>query len=659
MSRERTNDHEAKDAVDANRFLDAVLATSPALVIILDDSGRIVQYSPTCRQILHFEGGQVLGRPIWELLPLKLELSQAIVDQLRTSRFPLRFESVVVSGDGQERVIDWSSTVIRDANGNVQHVVSIGLDVTERRRLEESHRLLGEDCLHAQEQAHHAAAFNQAILDSLFVHVAVLGQSGRVIFSNKAWQDYSQLSSAQNRPDLYDEQICCRDVFHGYAFTQKYLEGVCSVVKGDESSYSCQYPCELSDGQHWLWMEVTKLRDRKGAVVTQLDITDRQQALERLRYQASLIENIQDAIISIDNDLRIQSWNEAAEQIYGWPAAHVVGRHVLDVLGHHYSSEQLNAIAQGLMTNAHWEGDLVHPIRGGRQIPVFVSISLLFDIYDRIIGAVALIRDISKRKEAEKDRDRLFQAVDRQRRQLETISVRLRQLAQEVVTVQEEERHRISRELHDEAGQAMTVLKFKLELIGQELAKFGESEIDESHCRRHLDDAIQLSEETIQRLRNMAHDLRPAALEDLGLNVALEAYCHDFAARTPIRVEYHGIDPPAVPTGADIVLYRFLQESLTNVLKHADASMVNVRLEAHEDALTLTVEDDGRGLDPDLTCTSSSGGIGILGMQERLDAIGGRLLIDSRPGEGTRITACIPLQLAARLFESVEHDRST
>lgn len=640
---------------DADRFLDAVFAASPALVVILDDCGRIVQYNPICEQLLRFESGRALGRQIWELLPLKLELSQTIVDQLRASRFPPRFESVVEGRDGERRVIDWSSTVIRGPNGSVQHVVSIGLDVTERRRLEESHSLLGDGCLDAQEAAHHAAAFNQAILDSLFVQVAVLGPAGQVISVNRAWQAFVRLASERSGAGTLDSsgdaQACCRDVFHGDSITQELLDGVCTVVKGKARHYTCHYSCELSGGEHWLWMQVTRLRDRKGAVVTQLDITDRQQAQEKVRHQASLIENIQDAIISMDGDFRIQSWNEAAEKMYGWPASAVVGRHVFDVFGDGYAPGQLRAIAESLMAHGHWEGELVQPIRGGREIPVFVAVSLLRDLHDRVVGIVALNHDISRRKEAEKDRDRLFQAVDRQRRQLEAISGRLRQLAQEVVTVQEEERHRISRELHDEAGQAMTVLKFKLELIGEELARHQHPELDNSLCRSHLDDAIRLSEETIRRLRTLAHDLRPAALEDLGLSVALEAYCHDFASRMPIHIEYHGVEPQTVPAGADIVLYRFLQEALTNVLKHAEASTVQVRLKTSENVMTLTVEDDGRGLDTDLTCTNSNGGIGILGMQERLDAIGGRLLIYSRPDEGTRVTARVPLEPANRLLD--------
>lgn len=660
MIRERGNDSEAKVTVEADRFLDAVLATSPALVLILDGRGRIVQYNPICEQLLRFEPGGVLGRPVWELLPLKLELSQTIVDRLRASRFPLRFESITEGRDGQQRVVDWSNTVIRDQDGTVQHVVSVGLDVTERRRLEEAHRLLGEDCLRAQELAHHTTTFNQAVLDSLFVQVAVLGGTGQIISVNRAWQDFSRLHAEQDgvdtRASAQDGEACCRGVFHGSDFTQNLLDGVCAVVKGEAKSFSCQYPCALSDGEHWLWMQVTKLRDRKGAVVSQMDVSDRQRVLEKLRYQASLIENIQDAVVSLDGYLKIQSWNEAAEKMYGWPAAVVVGRHVVDVFGNRYTAEELNAIAESLKKYGHWEGELVQPIRGGRQITVFAAISLVYDLHNHVIGIVALNRDISRRKEAEKERDRLFHAVDRQRRQLQAISDHLRQLAQEAVMLQEEERHRISRELHDEAGQSLTVLKYKLELLGEELTSVRKSELDATQCRCHLDDAIRLSEDTIQRLRTLAHDLRPAALEDLGLNLALEAYCHDFASRVPIRVEYHGVEPPIVPAGAGIVLYRFLQESLTNVLKHADASSVQVRLETHEDALTLTVVDDGRGLDPDLSCTTSGGGIGILGMQERLDAIGGRLLLYSRSGEGTRITAHIPLQMADHFFESAEDD---
>jgi PAS domain S-box-containing protein len=218
---------------------------------------------------------------------------------------------------------------------------------------------------------------------------------------------------------------------------------------------------------------------------------------------------------------------------------------------------------------------------------------------------------------------------------------RLRLLTHQIVSAQEEERRRMARELHDETGQLLTALKFSLEMLGEDLSDAESYEQALAIGQKQLASAISLSEQTMAQIRGLVHNLRPTALDDLGLNSALEGLCHDFSKRGDIKVVYeHNIDEALVlPDSVQIVAYRFLQEALTNVGKHASASQVTVSVERTGQTIRLTVEDDGVGFDERLV----GDGFGILGMRERLESVAGRLELSSRPREGARLVATIPV----------------
>lgn len=234
--------------------------------------------------------------------------------------------------------------------------------------------------------------------------------------------------------------------------------------------------------------------------------------------------------------------------------------------------------------------------------------------------------------------------------ELQTSRAHLRRLAQRVFSAQEEERLRVSRELHDEVGQALTALRFILEMTEGDLKRIKDRLPEDKlgSIQNQLRDAIQLSEQLSSGIRRLAYDLRPAELENLGLNTTLKSYCRDFANRTNLEVNYKGVETPPLGPEIDICLYRLLQEALNNVAKHASASQVDVKLSLDAKTLSLTVADDGEGfqLSGGQKSNGNMGltpGIGLIGMQERIDAVGGRLLIRSKPGEGTRLVAWVPV----------------
>jgi signal transduction histidine kinase len=245
---------------------------------------------------------------------------------------------------------------------------------------------------------------------------------------------------------------------------------------------------------------------------------------------------------------------------------------------------------------------------------------------------IALLRGLAAQAAQAVTTAQLFEQVRRSREQL-------RSLARQVVSAQEEERRRLSRELHDEAGQALTGLEISLKLIGADLPS------SQPGVRERLSDAIELAGTTMDRIRLLAQDLRPPALDAVGLNLTLEGYCRGFAARTGLAVDYAGMEMPAVSDTVNIAVYRVLQEALTNVAKHAHARHVRVALGHAVGTLMLLVVDDGCGFDKQaLAARSRPGtGIGLVGMQERVELLGGRLEIAAERGHGTRLAAYVPL----------------
>jgi signal transduction histidine kinase len=209
---------------------------------------------------------------------------------------------------------------------------------------------------------------------------------------------------------------------------------------------------------------------------------------------------------------------------------------------------------------------------------------------------------------------------------------RQRKLLHQVVSAQEEERQRVSRELHDEAGQALTAVTMNLQLMREEF-------VGDSDKQRKIDSLIQLAHTTANQIRGISYGLRPPLIDTLGLNLAMQDLCQEIAERAKIEVSFSGQDVTGLSDAINISLYRILQESLTNALRHSEATRIVVRLFATPKYVFLSIEDNGKGFVPHQVGfeTPTRRGLGLLGMRERVDLINGILEIQSSPGKGTQI----------------------
>ncbi len=216
----------------------------------------------------------------------------------------------------------------------------------------------------------------------------------------------------------------------------------------------------------------------------------------------------------------------------------------------------------------------------------------------------------------------------------------VRSLAQRVVEAQEVERLRISRELHDDAGQSLTALRIGLRLLSDELPSKPED------LRAELRSLVELVEDTHERIRHLARGLRPPMLDTIGLMAALRSESQSFAERTGLQLEQDLRTQPIDPSDAvATAIYRMVQEGLSNVARHAEASRVRVAARRADGRLEVEVVDDGCGFDP--ASLERAEGIGLRGLRERFLMLGAHFDIDSRPGQGTRLCCAVAMEDAA------------
>jgi signal transduction histidine kinase len=222
----------------------------------------------------------------------------------------------------------------------------------------------------------------------------------------------------------------------------------------------------------------------------------------------------------------------------------------------------------------------------------------------------------------------LFEQVRDGREHLQALSRRL-------VEVQENERHYIARELHDEAGQALASLKIGLRHLERDSH-------DPATVIERCNALKMITDEVLEDLHRLAIDLRPAALDHLGLVAALRQQSERFSDETRLTVQFEVVGKvERLPNEMETAIYRIVQEALTNVVRHARATRVDILLERREDLLVVVVEDNGVGFDPERQDASR---LGVLGMRERADMLGGRIIYESAPGKGATMLLEVPCQ---------------
>jgi PAS domain S-box-containing protein len=360
-------------------------------------------------------------------------------------------------------------------------------------------------------------------------------------------------------------------------------------------------------------------------------------------FVTAVLEMAGALMIVLDRAGRIVRFNQACERVSGYLSEEVEGRLLWETaLLPAEDLPTVQAVFARLVSGRfpdEYENDWI--TRDGRRRLIAWSNSAIVDTRGKVSHVIAIGVDVTARRQMEEEKNRLLAEISQQRTQL-------RHLARQVVRAQEEERSRVARELHDEAGQALTVLKYSLSAALRELSSAAGPDL--AALAQRLQKAARLCDATTTQIRLLAHDLRPTTLDNVGLNLTLEGLCQDFAESTGLAMDYAGVDVLSLGAAIDITLYRLLQEALTNVARHAHAAQVWVGLHVDDAEVCLSIEDDGRGFnanswqEPEQRQAERLQGLGLLGMRERVEALHGLLEIDSKPGQGTLIVCHIPLR---------------
>ena len=362
-------------------------------------------------------------------------------------------------------------------------------------------------------------------------------------------------------------------------------------------------------------------------------------AMNQLQYSDEifrlLVEGVEDyAIFLLDPTGKVSTWNQGAERIKGYKAQEIIGQHFSrfyprEAIESKWPDRELEiASKEGRYTD---EGVRVR--RDGSTFWAHVVITALRDDAGELRGFSKVTRDLTERREFEERtrqlnkelKGRINQLMESQR-MVELRTLELQKLSAELMRVQDEERRRISRALHDELGQELAALKIDLDIQnsdGQKLAP-----------------AIETVERALSKVRNVSYLLHPPLLDESGLLPALHWYFDGLKKRSELRITFDYMPRvfPRLSSELETTVFRIIQEALTNVYRHSGSEDARIDISQEIDRVRLRIRDFGKGIDP----TAGTTGVGISGMKERVRQLNGELRV-SRAEPGTLVEAIIPL----------------
>jgi PAS domain S-box-containing protein len=312
--------------------------------------------------------------------------------------------------------------------------------------------------------------------------------------------------------------------------------------------------------------------------------------------------------------------NPMVESILGYRPDEMLGKYFYDFFSQEEMETSAHTSLEAMAAGKPISGfDNCYIHKEGRVVVLEAKGVPFFDKAGNLLGYRGINRDVTARKRAEE---------------------RIHSLSRQLMKVQEAERQRLSRELHDLVGQDLSALKMGLDTL------FDDQPEAFPAIRQRVTKLSKIAHGTIMAVRDLAYALRPIGLDQLGLAQTALRYCEDFSAKTGVKVDFFaaGIEDLRLDSDIEIALYRLIQEGLNNVKKHADATDATIRLVASFPNIILRIEDNGKGFDAEnrLASAINEKRMGLRSMEERVAILGGKMRIESRPMQGTKILIEIP-----------------
>ncbi len=403
------------------------------------------------------------------------------------------------------------------------------------------------------------------------------------------------------------------------------------MVKIKEKKYDYYTVSELPEGQANQEPEYPENTE----FLQDVSLEEHQEELRKIYQNAPFI------MILLDENRKIRQINDYARSITGKNPKELLGLCTGEALGCIHADERcledktgtrcsrcaLRSIIVDTLSSGQnrqqVEVKLPLKVKGERKDLFFFVSTAKLSVRKQPMVLVSL-QDITERKLTEQ--------------QLKLSYARMETLSKRILRGQEEDRARLARELHDEVGQALTVVKLDIQMLGDELAAQGYP------CQKKLMESVDLVDTTLERVRRQSVSLRPPALDDMGLIAAVKSMARGFGNRTKINTSVFAEGfSTRLSQDLETALFRCVQEALTNVARHAQAAKVDVVLIQEAQRVTVEIKDNGIGFKPE-EIQFSLDHIGLTGMQERVELLQGKLRIKSKPGQGTKINIAIPLK---------------
>jgi PAS domain S-box-containing protein len=539
--------------------------------------------------------------PAWERLVHpddRREVLHAVEQAMQEGVFEKEWR--VIWPDGSVHWLLGRAWVFKDQQGTPQRLTGVSIDITERKvaeqELTKKARLLdlSTDAILVRDSADRITFWSQGAVEMYgYSREEALGRVTHHLFNTKFPEPLERINE-----ELLRDQRWAGELLH---------------IRQDGA--------KITVSSRW-----SVERDTQGNIAsileTNRDITEQKQA-EQAQYRlAAIVESSDDAIISKNLNGIIASWNAGAERIFGFTPDEAIGQSITIIIPPELQDEEREILSRLRSGERVEHFETVRQTKHGMRRHVSLTISPVRDARGRIIGASKIARDITDRKQIE-------------------LALKEAELSGRLLQLQDEERRRVARELHDGVGQLLAALGMNVAAIAQEKAKLSVA------AARCVDENGALVEQALTEIRTLSHLLHPPFLDEVGLVSALEEYVDGFGKRSNLRVT---LDLPAkmrrLPREYEICLFRIVQECLTNIHRHSGSATAQIRLSRIPGEIHLDVADQGRGIDPETQVKFFAGkgtGVGLQGMRERVRKLGGALQIQSN-GNGTSVLVILPLQ---------------
>jgi PAS domain S-box-containing protein len=512
------------------------------------------------------------------------------------------------------------------------------------------------------DQAIYEREYTKAILNSVIDSLVVLDDDCRVQAANQAFYTRFQVSRDQaHGARLYDIGSQQWEVPR----LKKFLKEA-DAENQSAAEFELEFP---AIGRRTVMLNARRLplkaaQPSQGSNVREMtllviqDITERKQAELPTASLAAIVDSSEDAIVSKNLDGVITSWNAGAERLFGYTAKEAVGQPITMIIPLERRSEETIILARLRQGERIEHFDTVRLRKDGTKLEISLTISPIRNAAGKIIGASKIARDISARKRVERelheseqrfrtladalDTQVQFRTQELRRRNAEILqqSDQLRDLSGRLMATQDEERRRIARDLHDSAGQNLSVLAMTLARIEDEAKR------DPAQLSQTVKDARELIEALSQEIRTTSYLLHPPMLDEFGLSSALGLYLEGLEKRSGLSIE---LDIPAdfgrLAPDVELAIFRLVQECLTNIHRHSGSKTAVIHIFREPDKIYAEVQDQGKGMSPErfaeVQSQGAGVGVGIRGMRERVRQAHGELTVDSN-ALGTTITAIFP-----------------